>query len=219
LKIDYLFMASDNPVFAESRVIGPFWTGHNDAQMTMRTAYGAKGAYFYIEIEDSGAWTPFTSRETDAAEIFLDIIAKADMGPSQWINPTQWALTPHSLEFQIPFGGATLPQIFWRDFDPGAVGPGCLVNLNDPYRHYMNWKLVNIDATHKVVEWFLPWATWGLAGIPNAATKFCFEPGYNDVDDGVEADVKMLRWVNMCDPFCAPDLINWGEIQMGPSLP
>jgi hypothetical protein len=220
LRMDYIFMASDNALYAENRTAGISFSGHDDAQLTVRCAYGAKGAYFYIAVEDVGAWTPYTAWQTDCADFYFDIVSKANMDPANFFNPTQWALTIDSKQFQLPFGGTTPAQINFRKYDQGSISiVDLLVDNNSATLDNMSWKLVGVDATHKTIEWFLPWTQWGLTGTPAATARFCFAPGYNDVDDGVESDVKSLRWINLCDPYCAPDMVNWGEIEAGPVFP
>jgi hypothetical protein len=218
LSRDYLFMASDNPQYVWNENAGVSFTGHDDAQITVRLAYSNNGAYFYIKVEDN-IWTPYTSWATDCAEIYLDIIPLTQQTSDGWFNPTQWALSPSSKQIQLPFGGSTPAQINIRMYDSAtATMKDNLIDNNSAKYDALNWKLVSIDAVHKALELFIPWSQWGMSMPPPNTQSVCFTVGYNDVDDGNPADVKSLHWRGLCDPYCGPNVATWGQIEFGHAL-
>lgn len=215
---DYVFMASDNPLYAWNRTAGITFAGHDDAQMTVRAAYGANGAYFYLLVEDN-IWTPFTGWQTDCADMYFDIVPLSGMTSDIFFDPTASALSFNSKQLQMPYGALTPAQINFRQYSADAIGMvDNLVNNNDPTLDNMSVKVIQLDATHKIMEWYLPYSQWGLTGQPAANTQFCFLPGYNDVDDGIATDVKSLRWQDLCDPYCGVSTAPWGQIEAGPTL-
>jgi len=73
-----------------------------------------------------------------------------------------------------------------------------------------------VDATHKVMEWFIPWRTYGTTGYPMCSYMdgklLGLAAGYDDRDgDNVYPD--KLRWPSAKDPWL-DDQNYWGSMRL-----
>ena len=216
---DYIEMRSDITAVAWSRCATSPFAGADDAQLLIRAAYGANGAYFYCAVVDN-QWVEPADWGTDMTDLYIDLFNTSNgLGdPLNYFN-TGWSITPSTRQIQVSVGSSTPLSTFnYRYYEELQVDIiDHTVALGDATVDGMTMDLITTDATHRTQEWFIPWAVWGITSQVEGA-QYGFTGGYNDTDNDAMGCPNSLRWSGLCDPYCAADVSVWGNAQLGPTV-
>jgi len=212
------------------------WDGPDDAGITIKAAVTVNGLYFYMNIKDN-VWVDASGGsdnwKMDAVDVFFDAQSSDEINacqPDCLVNAAyNWALSFTSQQIQMWMGASALPTMFKFNFyDPlyfdWSYNTTSFDNAKTLYNG-MHMEVVQVDATHKAQEWFVPWQNFGDVqnGVSGdlSGKKFAFTAGYNDMD-GDGGDVGCLRW-KKSDPFASvtaghDPFGSWGNMQMPADL-
>ncbi len=220
----------------------------NDCALTVKAAYGADGIYllFLITDDDDVAW-PNELTGTENEQFYLDFDAMDVLMDSRSIKDISspenrgmmldraFGLTFTTRQYQVACG--TLkerPSGFRRSMpEPWDFNPTFLTFGQARTAYGTSIKTLSRGYFEKAQEWFVPWSEYGggLPSEPDAGTRLCFAPGYNDRDEGEHlppgrtssgGSVKAsdaMRWIGKSDPWgSSKPPFSWGEIELGPML-
>jgi hypothetical protein len=229
ITMDYMDMTTTQNAWLKG---GGTFSGPDDAELIVRSAYGVSGLYLYLEVHDDN-WQPPAGFETDALDFLLDKMSSADIRACNpfdcYIQPSwSWSLTFYSIQYQISIGGGSVPSNCRVNYFDGAAmywGNEPIANLATTYGG-MNVDIVSVSANVRVMELYIPW-TWvgcsgGVGSMPAEGTNIAMAMGYNDLDAGQATTVgTMLRWkekdpFNSCQDLTPPhDYCDaWGDVQI-----
>jgi hypothetical protein len=198
--------------------------------MTLKVASGSRGFYLYCEIEDDNWLLPSgggSVYDFDAIDILFDRKSAAEIATSLPLEGSDMGLTSTSQQYQIWLGSAdVLPSsmIFnaqdpdWGTFEFGPINEKTFVTMLDTFG--VKVEVIKVDNTHKVVEWFIPFAHLGITdGSIAKDTRIGFCAGYNDRDALSNETVAALRLKDGSDPISGigdetfeQRVLHWGEI-------
>jgi hypothetical protein len=199
----------------------------NDCKVTIKAAYGERGAYLLIELMDN-VWMGVISGTdyiNDAVEVFTEKHSSSYLYSHQTlfkdINISQ--LTETYMQLQICFGGVDQLERFSYNYYYPAVTGSPLTQPMDFVVYNRNIIFDEADQTYGMKievlptvsgeenirreEWLIPWSVWGgpndppLSAKPAVGAKLAFTFGYNDKDLFDEPQASCLRWKNAADPY------------------
>jgi hypothetical protein len=198
------------------------FTDESDASMTVKLAATTKGLYLYAGVQDNVwvDWTDPTRHGDDSVDLYFDAMSADEI----WnctdclVGLYDSKLTFTTQQFQVFMGGNTTPTTFRFASYDNALWSWTLqddLTFADAKNTYgFDIEVVQVDATHKVQEWFVPWTSFGnggvTAGTALANKLFAFAGGYNDMD-GDLTEPQCLRWPNGKDPWIG-DQNYWGDM-------
>jgi hypothetical protein len=213
--------------------------GSEDCMLKVKVAYGEMGLYLWIEAIDDQYMDPIPPDTTiidggdtivtmgteewltDAVDFYLDIFSSQQQKEGRFITSGDQR-TATMTQFQYRYGIESAGSIVRiNGFDPAWTGVGDpfkyeTLRISEAFQRGILFEVVTLDECRKVQEWFIPWNRAGAGmDMPVVGQKIAFTAGYNDIDAG-ETMPDILRWKNLCDPYCNSD--NWGDIEFGPSL-
>jgi hypothetical protein len=231
--LDYIDMTTTQNAWCTD---GGSFSGPDDAELIVRSAYGANGLYLYFEVHDDN-WQDGTG-ESNALDFMLDTMSSREIREcnplSCLVQPSwSWSLTPHSIQFQVTTGGGSVPSNIRVNYFDGANmywGNEPIANLATTYGG-ANIDVVVPRQSVRVLEMYIPWA-WvgangGVGSLPAEGRDIALYAGYLDIDAGQSTLANTdLVWrekspYNSCQDMSPPhDFCNaWGDIQIAGPLP
>jgi hypothetical protein len=225
VRLDYVDLTVEKNAWVTG---GAQFTGHGDAGMVIRAAYGAKGLYLYFQISDDSWMSP------DAICLVLDRISSDSIrkcNPFEcYFQPSWgWSLTNSSVSCRVQVGtasGRPTASVLFHDPNPDYCDPApCPTPLDN---------LADLSRTAlglRESEWFFPWAWVGYGGLdttPDVGRHCALSVSYDDADTaepGLPYARTSLQWKERtpfypCDDMTPPHTFcdAWGDIEFGPAL-
>jgi hypothetical protein len=212
--VDYVFVSPAN------NGVTTVFTGEDDAQLTVYTAYGANGLYFYFKVMDN-MWVdyqvdcggnPFGCTgdwANDAIDFALEPTTYASLTPTMFPLNNGWS--QDCAQYQLRFGGAEAPTFFrfnywnstWDGVDASLAISWTGITFADAQSRYgiRNKIIPTTQSNVRVQEWLIPWHAVGnpegtpVGAMPAVGASICAYYGYNDVDADAtsQSGLKELR--------------------------
>jgi hypothetical protein len=204
-----------------------FAGGASDASITIRAAATARGLYLYAAVQDN-IWVDAAAADdlgADCVDLYFaqESAATSFSCPDCLIGLYESELTYTTQQFQVWMGGSAIPAALRFAHYDGSLWSWTTTNptwAEARTARGIEVEVVQVDATHKVQEWFLPWETYGsgiAAGTDISGQRLGFSGGYND-KDGDNASADCLRWLGK-DPWVGKGVTNyWGDLQLPADL-
>jgi hypothetical protein len=191
----------------------------SDAQMIMKAAYDAAGAYFYFRVLDNQwmAGEGMSGWEWDIVDLYLDNRSSSDIlaDPAVFINGS---LTNTCQQYWIPIGGDSTPVInglnYWNSNRPAFINTILYMNTAS-----QKIEVIRLDSNTRVLEMFVPWADFGMGGVTGPVqegAQFAISGGYNDIDSTTLA-ANCLRILHNGDPYQTAQNY-WADLELGPEI-
>jgi hypothetical protein len=197
------------------------FTDETDGALTLKLAATVKGLYVYAAVQDNVWVDPSTPDACcdDSVDLYFDAMS-AD---AIWnctdclVGLYDSKLTFTTQQFQVFMGANSVPTTFRLAFYDDALWSWTtqeqLTFTTAKSTYGIDIEVVEVDATHKTQEWFIPWTTFGKGlqvGTALANQTYAFAGGWNDVDGDSPTSDK-LRWPNGKDPWMGDDNY-WGDM-------
>jgi hypothetical protein len=233
VKLDYVDLTVEKNAWVSG---GGQFSGHDDAAVAVRAAYGGKGLYLYFGVTDDN-WLQPAGYEADVLDFLLDAMNSDSIRACDpykcYIQPSwSWSLTFSSIQYEISVGSGSVPSSITISYFDGACADcvGRRVPIEELAYGGMGLNVIRRSGNVNVLEISFPW-TWvgasgGVGTMPDTGRRVALSPGYNDLDSGQATTVRTaLRWkekdpFNTCSDMTPPhDYCDaWGDIEFGPDL-
>ncbi len=202
----------------------------HDANMEIRSAYGADGLYLLFTVNDDqdipspndyiGTENEQFMHEFDAVDFMIDSRSPEEIGDTEnrdiFVSPS-FGWTNTTVQYQANFGSREAKPVGVKRTIPDPWDIHATFWSFDDLKKYFGIQIetVKTDPFYRAQEWFIPWEQIGegFSGEPEAGTGIGFSGGFNDRDPGEHLPVGVsssggtthasngLRWINKSDPW------------------
>jgi hypothetical protein len=200
-----------------------------DAGLEIKVASGGKGFYLYCKVTDDTWQMPPSSGAFafDAVDFLFDTKSPAEIidAPPTQGNSKDYGVTASTQQYQIFMGDANnLPtSMIYNSVDEDFLQMSNQQSFGldtMAVKYGVKVEIVKIDATTKVMEWFVPWTHLKITDATiQEGRHIGFCAGYNDMDDATAPEAA-LRLKGKGDPISGGNTLDkyaekkqyWGEI-------